>query len=340
MLDLSATAPPHTPPRPPWVIAVLVCVMWTLGCDGVDGLAAGIERGVKQHTTAKTKTGMLRGLEVVERAHQVAERRARRADPDCRLSVDSDEALTYRASIELERRSAHGVERLWREERTFRRDRHGHLAATMSGEWTDQLGLQARREMQWRLIDQHSWVSVDGRAFYRRAADAEDARHIELAGLAPLQTLLDASDGGWSESATDAEQQTTTWSAGGGGERLICGPSSEEAAGWLKRLGTDAVVTDAELIASGPRLGSTASAATRTLSIEWQLDQGSVLVATLDDRLSLEAAPVESPDPEAVVDVRRDRSLHHVDRLVAQMLRDGAIDSTDESDTASEDATR
>jgi hypothetical protein len=305
----------------------IVWVLWTVaalgsGCDGAgDGVAA-LEERLRDQSSTKSKSGTLRALEVASTAHLVARGAAAPTQKRCELELPDDRAYTYSFSLEFERSSAAGVESRWTERRTLRRDDDGDLAVTMEADFRTEFAAEGRRSPQWRTVGEHSYVSVDGRAFYRRDATAIDRRRLVHSASATLQTLLDAVSTGWSRTGLDSDAVSAFKI---GGERLVCGPSSPEEdlsfdSGWLRRFKTRATPLSGEL--------SILDEHSRRLDARWQLEDGSTLEAHFEGRLVDGAEAVEAPDPSSIVVVERDRSLRHIEGLLEDMGRRGLIEGS------------
>jgi hypothetical protein len=285
-----------------------------------------LEERLKSGASTEPKAGMLRALEVASTASAITKRAAAPHQARCQLELPRDRAYTYSFSLDVQRKSGIGVESRWTEERTLRRDADGDLAAIMHASFRTELGGEGRRSPQWMLVDQDSYVSVDGRSFYRREASPGERRRLAHSASATMQTLLDGVSIGWSRVEPDSEGPAVFTV---GGERLVCGPSATRDddlsfdAGWLRRFETRATPLGGEL--SVPRAGS------RKLEVRWQLEDASTLEVRFEDRLVDGAEPIEAPDESSLVVVERDRSLRRIERLFEEMVERGLVDTELES---------
>ncbi len=293
--------------------------MWC-GCDAPERAVAVVEETLREQASTEPKTGVLRALEVGQTARVIAAAVASSRDPACELRLPEDGSFSYRWTLELIRRTAAGIEGQWKEERELRRDAHGNLGLVMGADFVTELGLPGRRSASWLLVDGTSYLSADGRAFYRRTPlSRERERMIEVASTT-VQSLLDAVSTGWSRTKGEGGVRFRA-----GGEHLVCGPSATREQGWLRRFATRATPVSGTLETSGERAAVHGAVGSRNLQARWQLEDGSTLEAHFGDELEAGAAAVEAPNGEAVVRVERDRSLERVEQLISEMARDGLI---------------
>jgi hypothetical protein len=298
-------------------LAVATPLLWT-GCDAPMESIEALEERLTDQTSTQNKAGTLRAIEVRYAAGAITQRMAASPEASCRLQLPSHQAFTYHVSLDVQRTSAAGVYSRWNEARTLRRDDDGDLAATMDADFRTELGDHGHRSPQWRLVDQQSYVSVAGRAFYKRRASAGERTRLSQSASGTLQSLLDASSKGWSREGRD-EAGTAVFTMGG--DRLVCGPSIEGEVGlsvndgWLRRFETRATPLGGEL--SVPEVGP------RRLEMRWQLEDGSTLEVRFEDRLVDGAQSVEAPEESKLVSVERDRSLERVEELIDEMSRRG-----------------
>ena len=217
------------------------------GCDGSEQVAAELEEALRKQGTTEQKTGVLQALQTARTAREVARRAASPIEPSCALPPPERGPYTYRFSLELTRRGAGGDEQRWRETRTLRRDDDGDLGVAMDAGFVTELGLEGRRTPQWLVVGQASYVSVDGRAYYRRElVDAEPERLVR-GTRATFQILLDAVPTGWSRSTVDDGASFTV-----GGARLVCGTQAPAQRGWLRRFETRATVLSGQVLVAQP----------------------------------------------------------------------------------------
>lgn len=309
-------------------VALVGLALFCIGCDRAEEATATLEETLREQASTEPKTGVLRALQVRSRAAEVARLMAAPSDRACALELPNAAPFRYRWALELTRRSAVGVEARWRETRVLRRDADGDLALEMQADFRTELGLEGRRNPQRRVVGGQSYVSDDGRAFYRRSLQTGERHEIIEAAGATMQTLLDAVPNGWSLQESMPEQTEGDSGAAAyriGGERLVCGPSAEAEAGWLRRFETKATPLSGELQVGELQVDPEGS---RSVEIRWQLEDGSTLEASFVDGLAMGAAPVEAPDDADIVSVERDRSLHQVEQMLSQMAEAGLVEQT------------
>ncbi|MFP4596917.1 MAG: hypothetical protein ACLFVJ_01620 [Persicimonas sp.] len=301
------------------------------GCDGREASVERAEAFLKERSSPRGKAGILRALEVVHRAHKVAEGHGEAEQPDCRLRVPEEGAYTYQSTLTLERNGGGERGLRWHETRTTRRDRRGRVEVILAADARSARDKTSSHQMSWRVVDGTSYVSGDADSFYARPADLDQRERVVAAGWGTLQTLLDAASDGWQREAAGrrAEEDAHVWTVGG--ERLRCGPAAPTASGWLRSLAAHATPVSGRLEASAQRVARGSSAASRTLELRWQLDDRTMLDARFKDRLRVGRLPADAPiiaAPRAddVLVAERDRSLETVDRLLDELTRQRAIE--------------
>ncbi len=316
-------------------LASLLLVGLVSGCDSREASVERAETFLKERSSPRGKAGMLRALEVVHRAHKIAERHGEVEHPDCRLRAPEQGAYSYESTLTLERTGDGERGLRWHETRTTRRDDRGRVEVLLSADSRSALGMESSHQMSWRSVDGTSYVSADAESFYARPADRDERDRLVAVGWGTLQTLLDAAPDGWQRenSGGRTEEDAHVWTMGG--QRLICGPSDPLASGWLRRLAAHVTPVSGRLQASSRRIEEASSAASRTLDLRWQLDDHTTLRAHFEDRLRVGRLPADAPTiaaPQAddVVVVERDRSLEAVDSLLDRLAGEQVIDKFSE----------
>lgn len=327
--------------------------------DTVEALASRLEQGAQRRFGGGQKTGMLRALEVSQRAVGVARAMRERPEPACAMEELDGRAFRYDIELVLERHGPGkaGLEASWRETRRFRRAESGRLELVMNAQFRNPTmqptDAPTKRALRWALADGQSYLSDDLREgapqYYRREASFGEAAALEYAAFGTLQTLLDAAPGGWER--VDAAHPT--WTPGGQPLRCIKPIRGLQNAknmqmqspvierNWLHQFGAVATLKEARFevlrAAAAPEAAGNeaddAPANSRRLSLAWRLSDGATLKAKFRDSWAPTGAPLESLDTTNIIEVERDRSLFEAKQRLQEWRENAWIRSASEDET-------
>ena len=309
------------------LIAYMICSALLTGCEEAPSSTKVVHDWVAHQAKDEPKVGVLRALQTVSTARKLAVRTSQPGSRACRLHPPQHGAFRYRFELSVTRHSAAGAEVRWHEKRSLERDADGQLQVRMDADFRTALGLGGERHLRWIWTGERSFHSDDGQHFWQQPPAPDERRRLLGAGMAPLQSLLDAVHTGWRPGETG--QSRGRWLSGGA--PLHCGPRADTSRGWLRRLRTRATPLEAELVVPEGRFGSTGLAPRRRLEANWQLEDGSRLEVSFEDQLDTAAANVQPPPEAKMVDVQRDRSWQRAQRLLDVMAEDRWIERSNTS---------
>jgi hypothetical protein len=318
---------------------VSVVIGSNLGCEGdrEGGRLGVLEEQLRPGDERRGKVGLLRGWEIVHRAHRVVEAIERRPDPACAL--DEEGPLALELEFEISRYRGDDLRRRWVETRTYWRDEEGFEEVFMRAEFRTEIGLDGVRQGRWIRREEGTYVEEAPGKFSHRPGDVLRGERLHDDGPGFVDALLDAVSAGWQRDLSDDDEQTR-WTAAGG-NRLRCSRSDGKPfrRAWKDRLALHegaGIEGRFEVRKKRPAPGpgeavdpgeEVSVEEGRRLEVQWPLNEGERLVLRYVDRILL--APVEAieaPQRAFILGRDRDRSLIRIDEALETWMKNGWIE--------------
>lgn len=297
-----------------WLFILATAIGSLLVCGGCDDVKDAldpqrIEKRLREDPSRPGKVGSFVAVAVHQKALGLTRKLDAAPNPACAVQVGPNQR--YILNLDLERRRGETLVSSWKERRSYRVDGTGDLELDSTATFVTEIGFEGTRDAAWRIVGDDSYLGTRGRdgfLWYRRDADEQEGERAEAAGLGSIQALLDAAEGWRADGAEFVAD------AAGGPLRCV---EQTEGRGWVDRFVAAADVRDGRLVASPER---------RELTVSWQLSDGSVLTARLEDRVESFEDEIAAPEPERVVDVLRDRSLSDAVKLLEKLADEGLVE--------------
>lgn len=293
------------------LLPLLASALLAYGCDAARDLADPdrLQDRLREDPTRPGKVGAVVGVTVHQRAIRVANATRKAPSPGC--SIELGPGRRYEMTLELKRNRGTVLVSSWKEERAFAVDAAGDLSLESTASFVSEIGERGTVINAWRVVGDdsfHGTPARDGMLWYRRDADDDERARMRAAGTATLQALLDIA-GPW-------RREQDRWQTDPAGTPLFCAPA-DEGRGWVDRFVARASLRNATLSGDEAR---------RQFVGSWELEDGSVISARLEDRVGSYDENVSAPPAEAIVEVTRERSLGTSVALLDKLAERGLVE--------------
>lgn len=312
--------PPHTaqPRRALWALLAVVCCLGA-SCESADEAR---ERIVQRHRQqALGRVGVLRGLEVHERAVRLSRAIQSHGDGRCASLPSGPFEAHLRIEAEVTRPGAAGSLEKMLELRTLTRTSEGALSARFEVEFINPAGRASQWSREERVLDDAHYVREENLPFVAHKAHRGDRERLLRSWLDPIPALLSAGGRGWKRLGTG---ETWTAQASDGGARFQCGLSDDER-GWLRRFLETARMSYAE---TSLPLAPSGDVRRRSASARFEVGEAQepwVVRLDVEEKVFYRSPPTVEK-PEETGRPGRDRPVRDLREILIERLKLEALD--------------
>ncbi|MBH24409.1 MAG: hypothetical protein CMH57_08160 [Myxococcales bacterium] len=301
------------------MVVCLVAMLAALaGCDKAD-VDAAQERIVQRHrATAGGRVGVLRGLEVSDRAVAITRRLERRGHPHCGGLPQGpfQASITVEAEVLLDGHTTPFARLV--EERTVRRDADGDVQVVIEATFDDPSGRQGAQRREERLVGGRLYVKEHNLPFVSHKAHHGTHAAVLDRAMDAVPAMIAVARQGWTLSEDEPLKRVYTAEQGREGSALSCGLTSADD-GWLYRILERSTLSLAEVTLSRGTLGWGRRSVSGRLLVGDEARTWVVRV-DVDEQVSPATEPLSVDAPEEVASVRRDRPYRDIEQILKEQL--------------------